>query len=127
VIAASNAERPLPYASQMRASAYDALVESIAVSGDAQAVIGLISERVAASRFDRCALGIASWNRLVVAALDGRGQPMDVLVRRGDLARLHDRTRRAQAGGVARGAAERPAAPGARMRGEVVDASALRG
>jgi hypothetical protein len=76
VIAASHVDPPLPYASQVRASAYDALVESSAVSGDARAVLGLIAERVAAPRFDRCALGIASWNRLVVAALDGRGQPM---------------------------------------------------
>jgi hypothetical protein len=72
VIAAASADPTVPYAPLVRASAYDALIE---VSGDARAVLDLLSERMAAPRFERCALGIAQWNRLVVAALDGRGQP----------------------------------------------------
>jgi hypothetical protein len=72
VIAAASADPTVPYAPLVRASAYDALIE---VSGDGKAVLDLLSERMAAPRFDRCALGIAQWNRLIVAALDGRGQP----------------------------------------------------
>ncbi|HEX3475532.1 MAG TPA: CHAT domain-containing protein [Kofleriaceae bacterium] len=72
VIAAASADPTVPYAPLVRTSAYDALIE---VSGDGKAVLDLLSERMAAPRFDRCALGIAQWNRLVVAALDGRGQP----------------------------------------------------
>ncbi len=72
VIAAANADPTVPYAPLVRTSAYDALIE---VSGDGKAVLELLSERMAAPHFDRCALGIAQWNRLVVAALDSRGRP----------------------------------------------------
>lgn len=75
VIDAANANRTATYARLVRASLFDVLVESAAQSGNAAAVLGLLTERLGAPRLDRCVLGIASWNHLVVAALDGEGRP----------------------------------------------------
>ena len=75
VIAAANADPHGKYAPLMRGSAFDALVESIAGSGNAKAVLALLTERLGAPSVDRCLLGIASWDHLVVAVLDGGGSP----------------------------------------------------
>jgi len=74
VIDAATADRSATYASDVRGPAFDALVDSAAASGDAAAVIGLVTERLGAPRLERCALAVASWNRLVVAALDSAGR-----------------------------------------------------
>ncbi len=75
VIEAANADPHGKYAPLMRGSAFDALVESIAGSGNAKAVLALLTERLGAPSVDRCLLGIASWDHLVVAVLDGGGNP----------------------------------------------------
>jgi hypothetical protein len=75
VIAAANADPHRTHAPLMRASSFDVLVESAAGSGDAKAVLALLTERVAAPSYDRCVLGVASWNRLVIAMLDAGGKP----------------------------------------------------
>ena len=75
VIATTTADPSLPYAADSRAIAFDALIESVAVARDASAVLELLAERVGAPRFTRCVVGAASWNRLVVAALDAGGLP----------------------------------------------------
>lgn len=75
VIATANADPAATYAPLMRASSFDVLVESAAQAGDAAAVVRLLAERLGTPRPDRCALGIASWNRLVVATLDREGRP----------------------------------------------------
>jgi cellulose synthase operon protein C len=74
VIAAADARPDATYAQLMRASAFDALVESAAAAGSASTVLALLSERLGAPRFERCVLGVASWNRLVVAAFDADGR-----------------------------------------------------
>jgi hypothetical protein len=74
-IAAATATPTASYAPLVRANAFDALVESVAASRDARAVLALLGERLTAPRFDRCVLGVASWNRLIVAALDAGGDP----------------------------------------------------
>src|SRR5262249_51538292 len=76
VIATATANPTASYAPLVRASAFDALVESIAGSGDARAVLALLGERLRAPSFDRCGLGVAAWNRLIVAALDAGGNPV---------------------------------------------------
>jgi hypothetical protein len=63
------------FAPLVRASAFDVLTESVAVSGGARAVLALLTERLSAPTFERCVLGLASWNRLIVALLDGDGTP----------------------------------------------------
>src|SRR5262249_7958758 len=75
VIAAANADPAAIYAPLMRASSFDVLVESAAQSGDGAAVVRLLAERLGTPRPDRCALGISSWNQLVVATLDSAGRP----------------------------------------------------
>ena len=76
VIATATANPTASYAAWVRASAFDALVESVAASRDARAVLTLLEARLTAPRFDRCVIGVASWNRLVVAALDAGGNPV---------------------------------------------------
>lgn len=76
VIAAATADPTASHATLVRASAFDALVESVAAAHDARAVLALLRERLAAPAFDRCVLGVASWNRLTVAALDAGGDPV---------------------------------------------------
>jgi hypothetical protein len=73
VIARVTADPSQSYAALMRGGAYDALVESAAASHDADAVLTLLGERLGAPRLDRCVLGVASWNRLVVAVRDADG------------------------------------------------------
>lgn len=75
VIAAANADPAATYAPLMRASSFDVLVESAAQSGDGIAVVRLLADRLGTPRPDRCALGIASWNQMVVATLDSEGRP----------------------------------------------------
>jgi hypothetical protein len=75
VIDTTSADPSLPYAEQSRALAFDALVESVAAAGDAKAVLALLTERLGAPGASRCVVGAASWNRLVVAALDAEGRP----------------------------------------------------
>ncbi|HET7505647.1 MAG TPA: CHAT domain-containing protein [Kofleriaceae bacterium] len=73
VIATATADPSQTYAPLARASAFDALVDSAATTGDAGAVLALLAERLGAPSFPRCVLGVASWNRLVVAARDADG------------------------------------------------------
>ena len=75
VIADSDADPARPFARQVRALAFDAIVESIARSDDAKAVLALLTERLRTPSFDRCVVGVAAWNRLVVAVLDADGRP----------------------------------------------------
>jgi len=75
VIAAANADPHGNYAALVRGGAFDALVESTAGSGNAKAVLALLTERLGTPSVDRCLLGIASWDRLVVAMLDAEGRP----------------------------------------------------
>jgi hypothetical protein len=74
-IAETTADPAQPFAAQVRAVAFDVLVESLAATSDARAVLALLTERLGAPSLQRCALGIASWNRLVVAVLDAAGRP----------------------------------------------------
>jgi hypothetical protein len=74
VIEAASTYPIATYAPLVRASSLDLLVESNGQSGNATAVLGLLTERLGAPRLDRCVLGIASWNHLVVATLDGEGR-----------------------------------------------------
>ena len=75
VIAAADADPHGTYAPLMRLSAFDVLVESAAGSGSAKAVLALLTERLRTPSFDRCLLGIASWDHLIVAMLDADGNP----------------------------------------------------
>jgi len=74
VITAADARPDATYAALVRASAFDALVESAAAAGSASIVLALLSERLGAPRFERCVLGVASWSHLVVAAFDAGGK-----------------------------------------------------
>lgn len=76
VIEAADADPSATNAAVVRATAFDVLVESTASSRDAAGLLGLLSRRLGAPRFDRCALGVASWNRLVVAAIGSDGRPL---------------------------------------------------
>jgi cellulose synthase operon protein C len=73
-ITRADADPSQSYAAQIRGSAFDALVESAAESRDPDAVLALLAERLRAPRLDRCVLGVASWNRLVVAVLGADGK-----------------------------------------------------
>lgn len=75
VIEAADADPGATNAQEARAGAFEALVDSTARSRDASALLGLLSRRLGAPVFDRCALGIASWNHLVVAVIDADGRP----------------------------------------------------
>ena len=80
VIAAADAHPGAAFAPLVRDSAFDVLTDAAAGAGTgdagrARAVLGLVAERLRAAAPDRCALGIASWSRLVVAALDAQGRP----------------------------------------------------
>jgi hypothetical protein len=74
VLTRVTADSSQSFAGQVRAGAYDALVESAATSHDADAVLALLGERLEAPRLDRCVLGVASWNRLIVAVRGADGQ-----------------------------------------------------
>jgi hypothetical protein len=73
VIADANAAPGEPNALQVRASAYAALIELAAAAGDAENVLGLLAHRLGVAVPGGCLVGVAQWNRAVIAVRGADG------------------------------------------------------
>ncbi|HEY0189472.1 MAG TPA: CHAT domain-containing protein, partial [Kofleriaceae bacterium] len=71
----ATAEAPSrPNAPMVRGLAFDALVDAAATAARGDEVLALLAERLGAPDGAPCVLGVASWNRLIVAVRDARGE-----------------------------------------------------
>lgn len=73
VIADANAAPGEPNAPQARASAYATLIEHAAAAGDADRVLALLAHRLGVAIPGGCLVGVAQWNRAVVAVRGNDG------------------------------------------------------
>jgi hypothetical protein len=73
VIADANAAPGEPNAPQARASAYATLIELAGAAGDADNVLALLAHRLGVAIPGGCLVGVAQWNRAVVAVRGADG------------------------------------------------------